>query len=670
MYIRLFREDRDAVPSTGPAELSDPATGLVTAVIQRIPQEFIDGDCPDYNQSKAMEEMRGQERAAAQLVRRAILLNAGFATEGSALLQLRELLASLAPLHDTLFWTTATPSDTDLKGGLQRLPISFVEVPGLSLSFDVHQVGKGSDVVIEVRSVERAGYVVRDMASFESGRQAVLRKYLEGVQEYLVLENKEGAVEILVPHRTAIVRQTITGSPYHADYLPVYACAERCRSYYVYSVHASGAYLVIPSLMARLYLIYLRLSAYRYEDASSLIDGLFLESEPLSNAQSSLVESIVNLSKPRTAEAILCQLKFLWRLTDNKGTRDGYETAIQKIYRRFLSVRNTVAHSLLPTQSMEKSIIEKMKVGTSIEHSTVESMRLGTMLRVGSAIRLRSMSAAGLVNKIAGDFELRKQLLDSLQPGGSSPKWKPMLRWKEANVGHDKLEVSWEVAVEGVAGFASGSTKSLVKSSKSSAGSDFLRSVVYYVLVYSCAAPETKEGEGEEKLSGEKEKEKHNELKKKLAKAMTAGTAKYVVGQWVRDRKTTGLVGVISRVIAPSSSVLGFGLTKKATEGSGYKYEVHFPGVVVGATQSKEQTSARSVVVEEDLQLWEVHTALMLGKATSKGSLEDLHPDTEYQVQLFAMTRAGLRSEVDVHFIRTKVAPKEVRGMEEGRAVN
>ncbi len=71
LHIRLFDDDK----------------GGVSAVVERVPCELMEGDCSDYGHLVTMQDTNKKERAAAQLVRRGMLLNASFAKPGSALLQ-------------------------------------------------------------------------------------------------------------------------------------------------------------------------------------------------------------------------------------------------------------------------------------------------------------------------------------------------------------------------------------------------------------------------------------------------------------------------------------------------------------------------------------------------------------------------------------------------------
>ena len=110
--------------------------------------------------------------------------------------------------------------------------------------------------------------------------------------------------------------------------------------YFVYSVHSSGTFFMIPSLEVRLYLILLRFHAHRYEDASNLIDGLFLDS-PLSNLQRKIIDSALAFQF-RTADAILCLLKFYWKLADNFYTKASHKT---QIFGRYASVSSYISET-------------------------------------------------------------------------------------------------------------------------------------------------------------------------------------------------------------------------------------------------------------------------------------------------------------------------------------
>lgn len=229
--------------------------------MERITQEFLDGDSRDYDSSPIVKDMREKEVAAAQLVRRGIMLDASFAPAGSPLLEVRELLEPLQPLNSMLFWTEASPSDEQLggvsdgaSGSSDLVPISVVEFPRLGLSFDVVQEPIKTPLrhAVKVFCREKEGFFVTRLEDMELGRQKPLRRLTEGLQNFLILEDAEGNVELLLAV-CEVDRQFLKGSPYHPQYRPAYSFSKPDegelyrRSYFFYPGQPQILNLTIPT---------------------------------------------------------------------------------------------------------------------------------------------------------------------------------------------------------------------------------------------------------------------------------------------------------------------------------------------------------------------------------------------------------------------------------------
>jgi hypothetical protein len=108
-----------------------------------------------------------------------------------------------------------------------------------------------------------------------------LRKLTKGLQNWLLLEDGEGNVEILLTVRFGLVGKRLKGSPFESDALPMHACTKKLTTqedtledspkYLIYPVHNSGAYVLMASNVHRLYLLRARLWAHQYEEASRYV---------------------------------------------------------------------------------------------------------------------------------------------------------------------------------------------------------------------------------------------------------------------------------------------------------------------------------------------------------------------------------------------------------------
>ncbi len=82
------------------------------------------------------------------LVRKEILLNASCAPYRSSMLQIRQLLQNIQPLSSILIWSHANPTDSEIatQASSLRVPISFIEMPLLGLSFEVEHDNEGMKI--------------------------------------------------------------------------------------------------------------------------------------------------------------------------------------------------------------------------------------------------------------------------------------------------------------------------------------------------------------------------------------------------------------------------------------------------------------------------------------------------------------------------------------------
>eukprot|EP01038_Epipyxis_sp_PR26KG_P004325 gene4325-6126_t len=556
----------------------------VSAVIQRIQQEVIREDCSDFDQSATMKEIRKKEVAAAQLVRPGTLINASHAEAGSDVFYIRELLVKLQPLSNILFWTQAIPLDSELHDTSIKspsLPISFIEIPNLSLSFDVvHRSGK-----MELLCVERSGFYVKPFEYFPKAQQVQLMKLVEGIQDFLLLEDEEGNIEIIVCYRD-ITRQFMRGSPFHSGFIPIYAAEKIPSKYIVYPVHPSGAYLVMSSTIARLNVIYLKLNAFLYESASKLIDGLFFDYNVVTQWEAELTDKILKVEL-RTADAIVCRLKFIWKCTENKYLRDHVNNADEDFYMCYQSVKHLISGSNRLSSSTENIIRTKFRVKQE-DSDAISSISKKTYKRpiLGSILSTRTQTAPNTIKKVISDLTLKKRLIkELLHP--SIPDWKPDLSINEKDITDTSVKVKWN----------------------RNGSHEFWSRVIYYVIICSTKLEirdNTKESE-----------------------------SPFKIGAWVyvESCKTIGVISGVSNLLFEKSKT----------------FEVSFPGVpinLLGNEINLHETPHAVWLTEQDMILWDVRIELFVGRDTSEGLLTGLTPATTYSMQLFAMTIDGIRSQI------------------------
>jgi hypothetical protein len=127
-------------------------------------------------------------------------------------------------------------------------------MPLLGLSFEVEH----DNEEMKIRGVEQTGLYVISVSSLDEFVQISIRRLLAGIEDYILLQDSEANMEVIVLMRYAS-RKILKGSPFYNGFLPKYASSEG-KSYLVYGIHPSLAYLVMPSITARLYMIWLRLN--------------------------------------------------------------------------------------------------------------------------------------------------------------------------------------------------------------------------------------------------------------------------------------------------------------------------------------------------------------------------------------------------------------------------
>jgi len=386
------------------------------------------------------------------LVRQALLLNASFAEPDSTLLAVRQLLSPLQPLHAMLFWTNAQPSDAELDGSTAaHLPVSFVEMPRLGLNFEV-SLGKGG---LAVECVERAGFKVVTLAEMPLERRHALGRLLRGVQGFILLEDADGNLEVLVSVEV-LVPVKVRGAPFHSGRVPAFmrGTPERGgwdrRSYFVYTVHFSETLLGIPSLAARLYLLQLKLHAHCYEDAYLLLDGVDLATGSRSSMEQAFIDAMVSSENFMGADSVAVALKFQWKRGDLDRTKAAYQS--------FVRVRGLISAALLPTQAEEEAMrkfvfgndkalpdyVSGPLVAGRASAGAQAGTGLGKLWRIGSCFRLRAAAAAETILQLSDELMMTKKALES-----GAPSWAP--RITDTSVTQDyygaKLVLKWERAL-------------------------------------------------------------------------------------------------------------------------------------------------------------------------------------------------------------------------------
>ncbi len=624
LYIRLVPSPHVLSGTNYSSTTNDMVLAGCSAIIERVPQDFIDGDFEDYNASPTMQQLRKKEKAAAQLLRRGILLNPCTSLPGSAMQRVKELLCPLQPVASMLFWTTAVPSDSDLFDSSKYLPLSFVEMPRIGLTFDVMSGKPGSDLVIQC--VQRSGFFVKSMNSFDHAKQVQLRKLTSGLPPFLILEDNEGNIELLFcfTRSAMLVKQKVKGCPFNSSIAPFYATTsisdKRPSQYIAYSVHSSGTFLLMSSNTARLHMILLLMQCARYDDVSYLLDGLFLDSETLQKDEKSLISDIVEYGGLRGADSILCKLKLFWRLSENREAAQNYAGPISQIYEKYLSIRSEISQSLLPTGSVEKAIIKQLdrsngdNASASSTADTAEDITIGSRFRIGSSFRTYALKVAGTIERI-------NEIVHQKQQGAfrTIEDSKQLLRWTPTMVSPlkittDSVVFQWHPASD--------------------------KRVAYFVLISSTPkVVPLDEGSMKEK-------------KDESSSTEHVGITPYSVGQWCKvTYPRIKTIGVVAKVIENPGD---------AGEPPTFTYDIQFPAVSIDPTDDDNCWHEPVFNVSHDnIDPFEVVVRIILGGiSATKAVVKSLSPGVEYCFRLFGVTIEGMRSGIYTERITTlKIDP-------------
>ena len=205
------------------------------------------------------------------------LLNLLHAPENSALARAAAIFSQIESIGFILAWTTSKEGED--------LSVDLVELPRLRLSF----AGKLDDGKLQFYSQEHAGlFISQEVCQYSD-------QLLAGLPCALLLTNAMKELYILVNAAVKPLR------PNQCEYFPSAQLLERrdhvwlanlSVPHYLYQVHISRRFLLMPSLSAMLYILLLRFQARQYAEifkiANSCVSDTDLTKE---EKQVSLIES-------------------------------------------------------------------------------------------------------------------------------------------------------------------------------------------------------------------------------------------------------------------------------------------------------------------------------------------------------------------------------------------
>ena len=187
-----------------------------------------------------------------------VLIDVTYARRAAPARRIADALCRIESLSHILVW-----SHTLAPVGAQ-VPVSRIELPRLGTSFTPKTDARGQ---LRVYCDEFAGHFLSD------DRDASILKHMSGIPHSVLLANSAGEHSILVPN-LPLHRPQAKSEPFTTDIIAGHgegwedAVSSRL---YRYPIHASGAFLTVPSVASAWYLVLLRLLHRDYEGASELL---------------------------------------------------------------------------------------------------------------------------------------------------------------------------------------------------------------------------------------------------------------------------------------------------------------------------------------------------------------------------------------------------------------
>lgn len=238
------------------------------------------------------------------------------------------MLTRIEDLSHILIWTT----QADLRGSVQldelSTKIAMIELPRLKVKF---QVRKGEEGRIRLYLLEQAGWFVTDsIARLEAEEMAedrvpgsqFLDKLLQGIENCLVLENQSGDLQLFVPNHD-VYRPQSRSDPFTTQLIYDRSSLDWQQvmesRYYLYPVHTSKTFLMMPTLGAALYMSLLRFLNRDHTECFRLLDSCHVDT-PFTAEEQHIFDQFQHGQDDLHPDAHACRLKLSLAVlySDNK----------------------------------------------------------------------------------------------------------------------------------------------------------------------------------------------------------------------------------------------------------------------------------------------------------------------------------------------------------------
>ncbi len=220
----------------------------------------------------------------ADSVQRLTLLNLLHASEGTALARVAAIFSQIESIGYILAWTSGTQSG--------ELSVDLVELPRLRLSF----IGRVDGGETRFYCQEHAGlFILLDRSPYSE-------KLLSGLPCALLLTNATKELFILMNATVKPLR------PNQSEYFSSALLLDRQDSiwtsnlsvpHYLYQVHISCRFLLMPSLASMLYILLLRFQARQYAEIFKIANSCVSDTELTKEERQVRLRSPAHLGKSR-----------------------------------------------------------------------------------------------------------------------------------------------------------------------------------------------------------------------------------------------------------------------------------------------------------------------------------------------------------------------------------
>ena len=224
------------------------------------------------------------------------LLNLMCAPIGSRLWNLARLLSRVESLSYVLAWTRADRGKANhVDGELEdSATVDLLELPRLNMTFTSKVVTVTDPGTGEARRETRLFSVDHSDLYISNERSELINKMIKGIPHSLLLSNRHGELQLLVP-AIHMARPAIATEPFSTDLVysrtPGFQGVFGATKYFLYPIHVSLSFLFTPSLLSALYLMYLRLYHRDHEEAFRLCSSIATDA-PLGTSEQAVLSLI------------------------------------------------------------------------------------------------------------------------------------------------------------------------------------------------------------------------------------------------------------------------------------------------------------------------------------------------------------------------------------------